>query len=80
MRRFYAYGPVNSKIHGAVLRRPPNLFGRGKPLAQTGFFTPGHCPASVAPLAQTRMRGMTHLSKAVAPGQAGRAAPTGIRR
>jgi len=74
--------------------------GRGKPLAQTlaqtGFFSPWHCPASVAPgragflygtdyysgvapLAQTGMLKDCGPSFPVAPGQAGRAAPTPAR-
>jgi hypothetical protein len=40
---------MKENVVGAALRRPPNRFGRGKPLAQTGFFIPGHCPIPVAP-------------------------------
>ena len=49
------------------------LDGKDFSLAQTGFFSPWHCPASVAPLAQTGMMGTDINAKAVAPGRAGRA-------
>ena len=43
-------------------------------LAQTGFFSPWHCPPSVAPLAQTGMIGTAHQCQScrARAGRAGR--------